>query len=81
MQLDIYRRPEPEHKLSYLAVPAGKPIPQEATNVDWQREATGVELDVDAPSLPEYAIDEAGQQIREKGYAITSVAHQVEARG
>ena len=81
MQLDIYRRPEPEHKLSYLAVPAGEPIPEEATNVDWQREATGVELDVDAPSLPEYAIDDPGPQIREKGYAITSVEHQVEARG
>jgi len=80
MQLDIYRRPEPEHKLSYLAVPAGEPIPEEVTNVDWQREATGVELDVDAQSLAEYAIDGAGAQIREKGYAITSVEHQVEAR-
>jgi hypothetical protein len=80
MQLDIYRRPEPEHKLSYLAVPSGEPIPEEATNVDWQREATAVEMDVEAPSLAEYAIDAAGQQIREKGYAITSVEHQVEAR-
>jgi hypothetical protein len=80
MQLDIYRRPEPEHKLSYLAVPAGEPIPEEATSVDWQREATSVELDVDAPSLAEYAIEDAGAQIREKGYAITSVEHQVEAR-
>lgn len=41
MQLDIYRRPEPEHKLSYLAVPAGEPIPEEVTNVDWVREASG----------------------------------------
>ena len=81
MQLDIYRRPEPEHKLSYLAVPAGKPLPQEVTNVDWQMEATAIEMDVDAPSLGEYAIDDAGRQISEKGYAITSVAHQVLAAG
>lgn len=80
MQLDIYRRPEPEHKLSYLAVPSGKPIPEEATNVDWQREATAVELDVETDSLAEYAIDDPGAQIREKGYAITSVEHQVQAR-
>jgi hypothetical protein len=81
MQLDIYRRPEPEHKLSYLAVPAGRPIPEEATNVDWQREATGVELDISTGGLAEYAIDDPAAQIEEKGYAITSVEHQVQARG
>ena len=79
MQLDIYRRPEPEHKLSFMAVPAGKPIPQEVDNVDWKLVATATEMDVDGPSLAEYAIDRPGQQIREKGYAITSVTHQVEA--
>jgi len=79
MQLDIYRRPEPEHKLSFMAVPAGKPIPQEVDNVDWKLVATATEMDVEAPSLTEYAIDQAGRQIREKGYAITSVTHQVEA--
>lgn len=79
MQLDIYRRPEAEHKLSYLAVPAGKPIPEEATSMEWLMEATAIEMDVDAPSLAEYAIDDAGKQIREKGYAITGVEHQVQA--
>ncbi|HZY18387.1 MAG TPA: DUF6139 family protein [Ramlibacter sp.] len=78
MQLDIYRRPEPEHKLSYLAVPAGQPIPQEADNVDWRLVATATELDVHQP-LTEYGIDDASHQIEEKGYAITSVTHQVEA--
>ncbi len=79
MQLDIYRRPEPDHKLSYLAVPAGKPIPEEATNVEWLEEARGLELDEDSPDLNGYAIESAGQQIEEKGYAITRVDHQVEA--
>jgi hypothetical protein len=81
MQLDIYQRPEPEHKLSYLAVPAGQPIPAEADNVDWKLVAGATEMDVDAASLGEYAIEDAGRQIREKGYAITSVEHQLEARG
>jgi hypothetical protein len=81
MQLDIYRRAEPEHKLSYLAVPAGKPIPEEATSVDWQEEARATDLDVDAPELGEYAIEAAGRQIQEKGYAITSVSHQPESTG
>ncbi len=79
MQLDIYRRPEPEHKLSYLAVPTGKPIPEEATNTDWQLHARSVELDEQSPYFTEYGINAAGQQIREKGYAITSVTHQIEA--
>lgn len=79
MKLDIYRRPEPEHKLSFLAVPAGQEIPQEAINVDWHVVANNVEIDVDAPQLPDYGIDDAARQIREKGYAITSVYHQIEA--
>jgi hypothetical protein len=79
MQLDIYRRPEPHHKLSFLAVPSGKRLPEEVTDVDWLVEARGVELDVEAPHLADYAIDDAGAQIREKGYAITSLKHQVEA--
>ena len=79
MRLDIYRRPEPDHKLSFLAVPAGKPIPPEAINTDWVAEARGREMDETAPTLADYAIDEPGRQIREKGYAITSVKHQVEA--
>jgi hypothetical protein len=78
MQLDIYRRPEPEHKLSFMAVPAGKPIPQEADNVDWKLVATATELDLNSPHLGEYSIDNAAAQIREKGYAITSVGHQVQ---
>ena len=80
MQLDIYQRPEPEHKLSYLAVPAGQPIPAEAENVEWKLVASATEMDVNTPSLGEYAIDDAAGQIREKGYAITSVEHQLEAR-
>jgi len=79
MKLDIYRRPEPQHKLSFLAVPAGQEIPQEAINVDWHVVANNVEIDVEAPQLPDYGIDEPARQIREKGYAITSVYHQVEA--
>jgi hypothetical protein len=79
MQLDIYRRPEPEHKLSYMAIPAGKPIPEEVTNVDWHLVAQTVELDIDSPHLGAYSIDHAADQIKEKGYAITSVKHQVEA--
>jgi hypothetical protein len=78
MQLDIYRRPEPEHKLSFMAVPAGQPIPQEVDNVDWKLVATATEMNVDR-SLAEYAIDQPAQQIDEKGYAITSVTHQLEA--
>jgi hypothetical protein len=77
MQLDVYRRPEPEHKLSYMVVPAGKPIPQEVDNVDWKLVASARELDVDAPALQDLSIDAPAAQIREKGYAITSVTHQV----
>ncbi len=76
MQLDIYRRPETDGRASYLAVPAGCPIPPEADNTDWQREASALELDEAAPELPMLGIQRPAEQLREKGYAITSLHRQ-----
>ncbi|WP_422844752.1 DUF6139 family protein [Acidovorax sp. M2(2025)] len=73
MRVDIYRRPEAEGKFSHLAVPEGRPIPQEAINTDWESEASGRELDEDRERWEDYGIERPGQQMREKGYAITSL--------
>jgi hypothetical protein len=80
MQVDIYRRSESGDKLSYLIVPTGQPIPEEATNVDWQARQRDVHVDDAEEHLHPYEIDDPRAQIEEKGYAITSVYHQV-ARG
>ncbi|CAM4065548.1 DUF6139 family protein [Paracidovorax anthurii] len=73
MRVDIYRRAEHDGKFSHLAVPEGRPIPQEAINVDWASEARGQEMDEDAGHWDDYGIPRPGVQIQEKGYAITSV--------
>lgn len=73
MRMDIYRRPEAGGKFSHLVVPEGKPIPQEAINTDWQGEATARELDEARERWDEFGIENPAQQIREKGYAITSL--------
>ena len=73
MRVDIYRRAEEANLFSYLAVPEGKQIPQEATSTDWQPEASSVELDDNAEVLPVYHIEQAEQQIKLKGYAITGL--------
>ena len=78
MRVDIYRRPEPEHKLSYLVVPEGRVIPEEATNVDWVSEERGTELNESEPAWQELGIGEPQRQLQEKGYAITSVLHQIQ---
>lgn len=75
MRLDIYRRPENNGKFSYLAVPEGNMIPQEAISIEWETADRSVELDDDSPQLPEFAIENPLQQIHTKGYAITSVKH------
>lgn len=75
MRLDIYRRPDPDGKISYLAVPEGREIPAEATNTDWVIEARRVDVDDDADSIPEYEIDHLQSQLDEKRYAVTSVFH------
>ncbi|KQV88716.1 hypothetical protein ASD15_26950 [Massilia sp. Root351] len=73
MRLDIYRRAEHDGLFSYLAVPEGKPIPQEAINTDWQAASLALEVDDGADALPDFHIERPHQQIGAKGYAITSV--------
>ena len=73
MRLDIYRRPESNGHFSYLAVPEGKPIPEEAISVDWEEADRGVEVADGQPSLEDFLIEEPLQQINAKGYAITSI--------
>jgi len=75
MRLDIYRRPDTDGKLSYLAVPEARNIPEEATNTDWEIEVRAIEVDDDADQLEDYDLENVTTQINEKGYAITSVQH------
>jgi hypothetical protein len=79
MHVDIYRRREPGNKFSYLLVPHGQLIPDEATNVDWELRQRDIDVDDTAGHLGEYEIDLPRDQIEDKGYAITSVRHQVDA--
>jgi len=75
MRLDIYRRPENDGKMSYLAVPEARNIPEEATNTDWEIEVRAIEVDDDADQIEDYDLENVAGQINEKGYAITSVQH------
>ena len=72
MHVDIYRRAEPGNKFSYLLVPHGQPIPEEATNIDWALRQRDIPIDDAERHLMPYEIDEPRGQIEEKGYAITS---------
>lgn len=73
MRVDIYRRPEQAGQFTYLAVPEGKMIPEEATNTDWEEAERGVTLGDNEDALPQFSINEPIEQISKKGYAITSV--------
>ncbi len=73
MRLDIYRRAENDGKFTYLAVPEARNIPNEAINTDWEVEARAVEVEDQAESMPDYAIEHLSEQIAEKGYAVTAL--------
>lgn len=73
MRMDIYRRAERDGIFSYLAVPEGKPIPQEVISTDWQQETAAFEVDEASKALPDYHIEHPLQQIAAKGYAITGL--------
>lgn len=73
MKVDVYKRPDQGGMYSYLAVPEGKPIPNEATNVDWETAENNVDLDPDNEAVLGLSADDAFEQINAKGYAISSV--------
>lgn len=73
MRLDIYRRAEHNGLFSYLAVPEGQAIPQEAINTDWEAASMALEVDDSADALPDFHISQPHQQISTKGYAITGL--------
>jgi hypothetical protein len=73
MRVDLYRRRESGGKYSYLAVPQGKPIPEEATNTDWETAERDIELDRNDEKTTGMQSEDAYQQIGTKGYAITSI--------
>lgn len=76
MRVDIYRRAEAGNRVSYLAVPEGRAIPEEAVNTDWETEASAVDAGEEALTLRVYGIPEPEEQMAEKGYAITSLESQ-----
>lgn len=71
MRVDIYKRPEIKGQFSYLAVPEGKHIPEEATGNDWAMVEQGLECE-ETKDLRAFSIDQPLEQIEAKGYAITS---------
>lgn len=73
MRVDIYKRAEHAGHFSYLAVPEGKTIPEEAINTDWELDTRSMDVDDDATQLEVFAISNPHEQISAKGYAITSV--------
>lgn len=73
MRVDIYKRAEHAGHFTYLAVPEGNIIPDEAINTDWELSERGIDVDDDATHLPDFSIDAPHEQIHAKGYAITSV--------
>ncbi len=73
MKVDVYRRQEAEGKYSYLAVPEGRPIPNEATNLDWETALSSVDLDDANQPVDDLPAHSALYQISTKGYAISSL--------
>jgi hypothetical protein len=73
MKVDLFRRPEAGGQYSYLAVPQGRLIPQEATNTDWETLQPDIDLERQDEKQTGLYADDATEQIDEKGYAISSV--------
>jgi hypothetical protein len=73
MRVNIFRRAENDGSYSYLAIPEGGLIPNEATNSDWETDSQAVEVDEEADEIAGLEIDHPIEQITAKGYAITNV--------
>lgn len=77
MKVDVYKRPEQEGKYSYLAVPQGKPIPNEATNIDWETAESNIDIDENHAPVLGLSAEDVFAQIDMKGYAISSVNRKI----
>jgi hypothetical protein len=73
MKVDVYKRPDTRGQISYLAVPEGRPIPHEATNIDWETAEQNIDLDENHEPVHGFSVNDAMQQIGSKGYAISSL--------
>lgn len=71
MKIDAYQRMESQNRTSYLAVPQGKPLPQEVTNTDWLVAERNIDLEENTRPVFNLTLDDALAQIDAKGYAIT----------
>lgn len=74
MKIDLYRRSEIDGQYSYLAVPEGRPIPNEATNTDWETVTRDIDLERNDGEGTGLELNDATEQIDQKGYAISSVS-------
>ncbi len=74
MRVDIFKREEANGIYSYLLIPEGKKIPNEATNTDWELDAKGVDVNLDEESLDDFSIVYPSRQIETKGYAISNLS-------
>ncbi|HVL75876.1 MAG TPA: DUF6139 family protein [Noviherbaspirillum sp.] len=81
MKVDVYRRPQAEGQYSYLAVPEGRPIPNEATAIDWETALNNVDLDDGNEPVDGLPASDALQQINAKGYAISHAPNNGMQRG
>lgn len=77
MKVDVYKRPETAGNYSYLAVPEGRPIPEEATNIDWETAEQNIDLDENNETVAGLDARDALEQIGAKGYAISRVQNKV----
>src|SRR3569832_2151390 len=73
MRLDIYKRPENGGHYSYMSVPEGKMITEEAMNVDWETAERCIDFNEDDDMLTQFSIEEPLDHISAKGFAITSI--------
>lgn len=72
MRMDLYKRLENGGRYSYLVVPEGRPIPEEANSIDWQIAGEGIEISDEIRTLEDFSIEQPFSQLDSKGYAITS---------
>jgi len=75
MRVDIFERSDAFGGKAYLAVPEGKAIPDEATDVEWETLQSAVETGDGTNVLANLDIDQVEEQISAKGYAISHNRH------
>jgi hypothetical protein len=77
MKIDVFRTIQTDDDYTYLAIPHGKNIPEDAANKNWILSSENIYISQDDDSIEGLDAYDVLEQIRKQGYAVSHTEDKV----